>query len=383
MAHPQTAIEPLLGRVQDSSFLGELVATVESVSAALAKADKLELDEYELDPQLEDGMPVWTALEPAVTDMLVSVQHTALEASRRFPRDATVTSDLKDLDLALALEDLDNGLPSPIRDAFETRLEDCLKRVSPGQSDTLRPSLGALAAMLDDLASEHAGRLSSPYLRADPDFLLAELHELRSRCEQTLETITAAIIRGLTESPVHEVFPRHRPAGGRAARVRAWALDLSITLQSLPSPARDTEAALEAAVKALGVSARGAELRWLRAADRAEVQAFRRWLRSHARPDAQEATHRFAAFLKWARSMDRINRRRVLIEHDAHAFKALMDLLEGACSGRALLPTMEDLYGREPTLDELVREGRNGATPQASQVKEVMKLVKEAIEAAC
>lgn len=373
------AIGRLLDDVPNPDLVRVLVEVVSQVSRVLKQAGTLELDRYELDPELERGLPVWLEVEADIAELLRSLGETAEHLTGFFPPTPTMTDDLVDLGLAMALEDASAHLPSPMRDHLELRLDDAVKRARAGRIDGLPDVLGELGARLGKIAVEHTQRLEMPALRESNTELLGELHELRTRSARTLEAIVAAIVVGISNQPLHALFPRFYSGGARAARIRAWATELAADLERLPNLRVAFEPSLTQAVELIDRAGAGPEVEWLRASDRSEFQGFRRWLREADQATPEEAAGRLADLTVWVRLMERINRRRILAAWDLEAMKSVLALQERGVEGSALLTALEALYGRDERLDEMIREAREGRAPDAAEVSALMQTLRSVV----
>ena len=378
--HPSMAVRPLLEQVEDPVLVGSVASVIELVDEALHAIDELHLDPIETNPELESGRPLWFTLKPHLTEVLATARNASGEILRFFPLNGPTTEDLGDLELALAIDDLEGGMPSPIRDSYEIRLDALLAKVYPGVLHSIAGPLSETASILDRIVLEHAGRFESRQLRRDGLALLADTHELRTRTEQTLETTVAIILRGLSTAPIEEAYPPHCSGGHRAARIRGWAVDFLRALSTLPSHPVNPTAALAKANTVVNRSAIALEFGWLRAADRAVVQGFRRWLRSSESHDLADIKDRFESLTTWARQMGRINRRQLLIRHDLETIAHIRSMLRYSPSGPMLLAALKNLYGRDPRIDLLVQEGRDGRMPPLEGLSPLLEGIELALK---
>ena len=377
--HPTVVIGRLLDRIEDPKLVKGVVSAVEKGCEVLHQVDEFDIERFELDPRLDRGkLDIWDEVACPASEILTGLRTTAAEVSTYFPAVVAGTDDLRDLELALLIDDGESAMPSPIRDPYEIHLDVLLYDVQPGEAASMALKVAELGAMMEQIAAEHQSRLRSSALRSDVPILLEELHELRCRAERLLETLIAVVMRGLSASGENN-FERCLNGGVRAARLRAWSTDLLACLSSV-DVAKQSDHALHTAVTALSEAVQKPEFVWLRAMDRAEVQSFRRWLRASRTPSIGEVRDRFLRLRDWAEMMGRINRRWILIDHDLNVIRQIEGLLERSYRGRALLEALEGLYGRNRGIDALVRDARSGRMPRPEELPPLLHVVRKSVQ---
>lgn len=365
--HPIALIGRFLDQVRDESLQSGIVLVLESVDRTLRCLDKMDLEPLELDPRVEDGLGVWPAIEANVSRLLEELEVIATVVGEHFPISSPSSQDLSDLDLELALEDLAGGIPSPVRDPYELRLDLIFENTQASSIEGLALAIADLGVLIKVTYEEHQSRLSNPYLRRDGLSLLDDIHELCCRSERMLETLVAAVIRGIGDCPVASVFPRYLSGGHRAAKIRAWSVDIAWTLNRLgdnPPP----DELLHTSVVSVNEAAKQPELGWLRSADRHEFQSFRRWLRLGGTPAIAETIEYVGRLRGWANNMRRINNRAILLAYDIETAERLKALIDSSFRGKALTEVMEQLYGRDERFDDMIRDARDGLIPQPKKL---------------
>ncbi|MBX2811070.1 MAG: hypothetical protein KTR25_04650 [Myxococcales bacterium] len=383
--HPTNMIGPYLHQVHDPILVARLVSVTESVGHSLCQLRALPLEQYELDPMLDEGLAVWPCINPYITECLAAAQQTAAETLRCFPREYSTSEDLIDLELDLALDDLDHELPCPILDSHEQRLDEMLEHVIAGKAQTIPPWLAEAANLLEKIVLEHLGRLESLHLREDSFALLSELNELVFRAEKTLDTMVALVIRGLTTTALENVFPNFVSNLKRALRLRAWVADFRIELKHVLSkvqPAHDhyISAIIDHIHQITNTATARPEFQWLRSADRAQIQSFRRWI---LRPDIyipEEIERKLSLLIRWSQQMSRINDRSLLVRHDREVVELAISLLNQSIKGAPLIAAIETLYGRSPDLDQLLRQARTGQPPKYDQMDVCLRRIETQLQ---
>lgn len=378
--HPTIAIGPYLGNVGDPLLVASFVSIVESIGEAFGQLDSLNLELFELDPELDHELDIWTEVKPLVTELFASAQHVAAETRRCFPPAVAISTDLVDLELDLALDDFDAEMPSPVRDSHELRLDELLQLVEPGVPLSIESILCECSQLLETVVLEHLGRLDSSMLRSNNHVLLSELHELKGRAEVALDTMVAIIVRGLTETPLIQAFPPYVPAPERAARLRRWSVDLKIALHQILTKTKEQEDTIKHATELAHYATQYIEFSWLRSADRAHVQRFRRWLKvapSQAKPEPQK---QLKEILEWAKSMNRINQREQLLTYDRRAVALAQSLVQQSVRGAPLMESLQALFGRSPELDRAIIEARAGRPLRRKQLVDILTNIDAELE---
>ncbi|MBX2812105.1 MAG: hypothetical protein KTR25_09845 [Myxococcales bacterium] len=359
LAHPIAFVGRLLDDVRDKKLQAGIVAVLEAAELGLRALRTIDIEQFELDPRLEDGLVIWPLIADSAMGFMERLEAVASLIPEYFIKEYS-TSDISDLDLELALEDLASGVPSPVRDPYELRLDQIYSGVSKTDHRTMRNAIAELGELLQKTTKEHFIRLNNPFLRRDGLCLVEDVHELCCRSGRMLETLIAVVLRGLVvEAPVSEVFPEYLTGGERSAHIRAWAVDFLGELDHLQQ-GESPDGIFHGAAALVAKTARRPEIGWLRSADRAVFQGFRRWLRAGGTPALSEVSAQLQKLMEWAGGMHRINCRAILLVHDIETIEQLCTSIDSSFRGPALLPLMEGLYGRSKAFDEFVREARAG-----------------------
>ncbi len=222
--------------------------------------------------------------------------------------------------------------------------------------------LAPLVGMLRMELGTFGGRLRQANVVAHRWTLLGELHELRGKCCQCLETIVVDLLE-LFIGPVSSPLPRRTRAATEAACLRAAVTDLAFSVRSTQS-LRKEDTLDDAGVRTQLVSfldefGMGPAYRLMRARDKRELNSFRmslsRWGWGRREGDSRSLTdvvEGLACFLEALRGM---NQRPELRRHDA---EQLETLLEESLSDEQARERLVSLYGLCPRLDGQIRAAR-------------------------
>ena len=358
----------VISSIQDDAARERVLRAVLICDDALEVVDSLDLAPYEL---MDDGgadLSVWEALAPDVRNVLVAANGAGAQLAELFPSAGPPTSTL-DVDFDLALDD--DGLPAPIRDRREAEIDEIVH----APAEAVGTSIASLAAMLQHDFVQFGQRLRNPQVTLNRWFLLGELQELRMKCLQCLEAVVATILSAYTDEDLTTVMPRYATAARRAIDLRGQVVDLSHDVDRLNQAlARATVEQASAIRHALTMRfnefAEHSAAEHLRPQDKRAIIDFRRRLgsfsdRAEDLPGLKLAVEGISKFLEVMRA---INEREVLITSDRSRLQTIRMLLESEVDLEELRGLLDDVYGRWPTLDELIRSCRKKRFPQPEDI---------------
>ncbi len=236
-----------------------------------------------------------------------------------------------------------------------------------------------LRTQLTELDDRLATSLSSGHV---PQAIEA-LDDTRSAASEGIFAMLSSVYATFApEVDPDTLAPGHLTSLGRALLVRGGLTDLTRTVAPLNEVVQRADAALpkrQAAyaeiARTLGEFIRGEVFRAMRPADRWELDKFERELRAGTGPAAALTAEGLAKYLE---SLGSINRREVLVAHDARALEELREALSAARTlleintrvaaelvGKAYAAAVS-LYGRNPVNDDLIVALRDARPTLAS-----------------
>ena len=332
---------------------------------ALEAVDCLDLSPHEMAELDTPDLATWNALAPDVRNLLVAVRQAAEQLSALFPAHPPESDSI---DLDGAFDQLESGLPPPIRDRRDQDIDAIVSGATSTAREDVGQSIAALAAMLQRDFVSFGQRLRNPRVVADRWFLLGELQELRSKCAQCLEAVVASLLGAFTHERLEAVLPRYASATARAVKLRAAIVDLAHDVaqlnDALASGAPEQAGAIRhALILRLNVFAEHPACVHLRAQDKREVVLFRLRLNELGEPGQRVLALRqlVEGFSKFLEVLRTINRREVLHRHDFSRLQTAQMLLESEEELPVVLEQLQPVYGRSEALDELLRAARTGA----------------------
>lgn len=375
--------EPLITPKAPVAFLGpEATQVVESISdptlrlraiqavnhcaEALESVDRLNLDKHEAATVDSDGLVLWEQLAPLVRNVLVTVGRAGDRLKELFPVDEPLVT--AELDLDAAFDEFEEEA-DPIRDQREDTIDTLLRQVQSTEVEVAL-AIDALASMLQRDFVRFGQRLRIPKVTVDRWVLLGELQELKSKCQNCLEAVVAAIISSFGRQDLSTMLPRFKDATQRAVRLRAAYVDLEHEVQRLnarvkTATAVEATALRDALTGRLSVFLESEAYGYVRPADRRELSKFRLALTQHKGQITdlmgfRQLVEGFEKFLEVARS---VSRRETLGHHDRSAVQTALMLWESEEEPEVIFEELSELYGRDPELDALLRDHRDGREP--------------------
>jgi len=350
-----------------------LAATADAMDAVRG----LDLESHELVAEERADLSTWDALAPAVAGMLQRVKAATVKLRGLFPYAEKPESQLLTADIDAAFSNPDAPMPESERDGHVERVlsfepQDAASRVGG--------AVAALATMLDADILRLGQQLRRPEITSDRWQLLSALHEMRSNSAQCLDALVAAVVKELSRTPPDQLIKGYADATRRALRLRADLRDLELQLQRI-----------EAELSAGGLTSEGVGPRIerllkgfserpsfeaLRPSDRKIVLELRSW----ALHDGSGALRRLEDLRRFLELMEGVNRRDVLMESDRRHVNLACMLLESDEEVSATWPHVKRVYGRDRTLDDVIRAWRQGRVPDAETLLSELDRLRGALD---
>lgn len=380
--------------ILDPTVRDRVVRAILTCDDALEVVDALDLTPHELALDEVPSLATWNALASDVRNVLLAVRRAAEQLLELFPPPSVIevhdTSSI-DLDLDFAFEQMAAGdQPDPIRDRRDREIDELVGGVDSTKTfEQIGAAVSSLASMLQSDFVSFGQRLQNPAVVGDRWFLLSELQEMRQKCSQCLEAVVAVVLKAVVGEDLEAVLPRYQSAARRAQRLRAAIVDLEQDVDLLNEQAQrggvgDLTAIRQALILRLNEFAEHGAYPDVRPLDKQQIIRFRRLLAATpAAPDAVTTLRRSVeGFSKFLEVWHQINDREVLLKADRIHLQTLRMLLESEEDVMEMRPILEAVYGRDPRLDVLVRQFRDGLRPDPAQLLEVVSNTQDGLRMA-
>lgn len=358
-----SGLEQVLASIPDPTFALRLRKVYETAAQTIDALADMDLVKYE--STSIEGAPdlsLWEEMAPVIRDTVVDVNRLLTVVREEFPAGGN------------------GSLAESIRDALEQA-----GPLPPG-SGALR-KLGESERVLQAVAHQIAQqvtllgeRMRSPQVVSDRWNLLADLQSFRSRFREMAGDLVYLSASAFLDLSRAEVVPGFVQDLRTAVAVRAAVADLARVIAARADAANEAEAEdvqwhaqhIERDLDAFG---RTQSYRALRAQDKRSIIEFRHELRQiAASPNAskRELLSQLGPFVEFTSSLQRVNKREILVAHDREIWagcgvkleQADMFLQSDPMRAAAALAEAIDhamgLYGRDPGLDVFLRKARKG-----------------------
>ncbi|MEM7676044.1 MAG: hypothetical protein AAF449_08580 [Myxococcota bacterium] len=269
-------------KIPDVRVRARVFRTIVLCDEALKVVDDLDLSTYEItDVDVGHDLSTWNSVAPQVSQVLAVVRRAGRILKDLFPPNNHSVSEPGTDDLECALEDIDEG---PDHDRTDEIDPNAYRGVD---FHTTYNGVHQLATMLHEDVLSFGQRLRNPDVVGDRWLLLAELHELKTKCGQCLEAVVTTVVRPFTDVALELMLPRYIEANKRIAAVREQLILLAIEASKLNEQLRDSSKE-EASALRQTLYDRVSEFiehpsyKDLRPADRRELVRFREGLQSWA-----------------------------------------------------------------------------------------------------
>lgn len=329
----------------------------------------LDLEAHELMAEERADLSTWDALAPDVSTMLQRVKAATLKLRSVFPEKEEAEAQLLTADIDSAFSFEEGTMPESERDGHVDRV---LRFEPADASARVGGAVKALTTMLDSDILRLGQELRRPEITSDRWRLLGALHEMRSNSAQCLDALLAAVMKELSPLPSDQLIKGYASATRRAVRLRADLRDLELQLQRIESGLLEGQVSEEGVGPRIERLLRGFSERpsfeALRPSDRKIVLELRSW----ALHDGRGAPRRLEDLRRFLELMEGVNRRDVLLQSDGENVGLACMLLESDEGVEAAWPHVKLVYGRDPKLDGLIREWRQGRIPSSEALTEAL-----------
>jgi D-alanine-D-alanine ligase len=364
----------------DASLQSRVVQALESCRRSLQVIDSLDLAPHELAELGTLDLSVWNALAPDARRVLMAVHQTVNQLAELFPLpeglDDDIAVDEIDVDdmfgvaeaapkLGVWSQDID-GLVASVSDDADSELE-------------LARTVATLRDMLKRDLTDFGGALRNPSVVGDRWSILAELQEFRSKCEQCVEAIVAAVLTAYSLDNIEEVLPRYLSTTMRLVRLRSAIVDLSHDLNqfndAIQQGSREEAAILVDALRArLDAFAQEAAYRHIRPHDKKIVILLRihlkGWSIDH---DLDSLRRQLDDATKCIELMQGISKREQLAVHDQEVLEEVEGLVVGGGHPEQVMKKLSLAYGSSVSVSRLVRSFREGRVPSREEILAIVR----------
>ncbi|MEL7368660.1 MAG: hypothetical protein AAFN74_07105 [Myxococcota bacterium] len=263
-------------KIPDVRVRARVFRTIVLCDEALKVVDELDLSNYEItDLDIGHDLSTWNSVAPQVSQVLAVVRRAGRILKDLFPSTPQNTVDEPGTeDLESALQGMD-----------ETQSDDdSTDEIDPNayrgaDFRTTYNGVYQLATMLHEDVLSFGQRLRNPDVVGDRWLLLAELHELKSKCGQCLEAVVATVVRPFTDVALEAMLPRYIEASSKAAVLREQLMLLALEVSKLNDQLRDIDknqavALRKALFDQVSIFIEHPSYRDLRPADKRELARF-------------------------------------------------------------------------------------------------------------
>lgn len=402
MSDIELASFELLGRraaqavyeISDPAVRDQVTRAVIICDDALEVVDALDLTPHELSTDDLAPLDMWNALAPDARNILLGMRSASERLLALFPAPPEVElpdTSTVDVDLDKAFDAMEQGdLPEPIRDRRDREIDEIVDGVSTSHTfEEVGRAISALAGMLQSDFVSFGQRLQNPAVIGDRWFLLSELQEMRQKCSQCLEAVVATVLKAFAKEDLETVLPRYRSAVRRAQQLRVAVTDLTLDVGLLNEQAArgsegDLRAIRHALILRLNEFAEDGCYLHVRPLDKQQMITFRRFLAAaEVKPETMTELRRSVeGFAKFLEVMWAINDREVLTRSDKGHLQTVSMLLESEEEVGTTADDLNAVYGRDPELDTLIRQLREGISLEPEALLSVVNRVQASMRSA-
>lgn len=354
-------LEDVLNSIQDRAFAGKLRKVYAACAAAIDRLSGVDLVKYET--TVVDGSPdlsLWEEMAPVIRDTVVDVNAVLAVVRAEFP----------------------THTPGGIADTLSRAIEEA-GALPPGTSLARRTQQAErvvqdLGVQLAQEISHLGERMRSPQVVSDRWNLLSDLQSFRSRFRVLMGDIVFQSAQAFAEVSRAEVVPRHADDLKAAVALRAQVADLNRLMADRLKKAREAEPedvqwCAQQLEKDLDLFGKTVGYKQLRAQDKRGIVEFRHEIGKIAlrpTPLKPELVALIAPFVELVSSLQSVNKRDILVDHDRQLWASVGVKLEQAEAQVTRSPATaakilqegaelaQGLYGREAALDVFLRKAK-------------------------
>ncbi len=371
----------ILGSIDDDALRADVEAAVLEATAALATLDRIHLpqDHFEERDATRASDDKHLELAPYVLAAVASLNRLLEVLGQRFPPPAQPEGASADFDFDFDLVDGPTGEGAGLAPEKDARA------VHKTAREQAADAAYAFGSMLKSRVQSFAGRLRHALSQSDSWPLLAELDDYQHGLSKAVQGVLFGLLGVFSsDSRREEILPSYRSAVTEAVELRGALTHLTLHINrfndalSKASQGQLVPLVVAIADRLARFTAR-AEYRTLRAEDKKAVIDFRTQLQQlrYSKNGIPQVPLRHAVegFSKFLDAMGAINHREVLMVHDRQRLLEAIEKLEearnlalaepesGAARLLAIVKFLGVVYGRNPELDELLRN--TSETPPA------------------
>lgn len=361
MDTPQIALTEkltqILDRLPDRAFAAKLRKVYLAAAQAIGKLSDIDLVKYETGSvETAPDLSLWEEMAPVIRDTVMDVNALLSVIREQFPAGSS-------------------GLEGAVSRALDEGAHDGSPDARKMQQVATKFH-GAMTQIAQQI-TELGELMRSPQVVSDRWNLLAELQRFRSRFRDEIGDLVYDSATVFQEIRREDVVPGHAEAIASARLVRATVADLRRVMNARLTSIREADPEdiqwnAQQLEKELDLFGRTPAYSALRAQDKRAVIEFRGKLgelasNSPTKPALVALVEPFAELVS---SLDKVNKRQILVDHDREVLAACGVRLEHAEQMLASDPaaaarvvaeaalTAQALYGRDPQLDAFLRKSR-------------------------
>lgn len=355
-------LEQVLQAIPDRAFAERLRKVYLAAAQAVIRLGDMDLVKYETTGvERAPDLSLWEEMAPVIRDTVIDVNAMLSVLREQFP-------------------------PAPrggLADAIRQTLEETGALEGSSYARRIEESEKALRTVAEQLSQQVTSlgeRMRSPAVVSDRWNLLADIQRFRSRFRETIGELVYSSSSVFSDVHRAEVVPGFREEVKAAVMVRGAVADLIRLVQARmkaveEAQPEDVQWHAQHIERDLDAFGRTTAYKGLRAQDKRVVIEFRRELgklaqrENAAKPELLMTLRPFSAFVQ---SLQRVNRREILIAHDREVWASCgvkLEQAEGlatrnpaaaAAAFEEAAKLAMDLYGRDATLDVFLRRVRKG-----------------------